>query len=453
VRVSQATVAFGLICCLQVALIVGHSPWLDEEHALLIARAPWGVLLENLKYEGHPALWYLWLGAWDRLLGGSPWSLPLALTPIAIGLQALIWFRSPFPTTAKLLLSLSYFVIFEYGTISRSYALGALLLLTAVPLRRSVWGWVSLALAANTSAYDLLASSALGLVFFIEKPRWQGPTILACGLALAAGTVFPIAPDLYPTGGAPQDNPLYTVFRALQGLACILIPSVPRWPYQWTVYLPAYWAAIAAFTALGIGAWTLRRSLPLMVGFSYLFLAMFSMAIRTYEVSPRHAGVLFIYLVAGWWILAEKGYLSRWVYGWLTASLVCTIPFIVGAPMLPFTHHREIATWIRDHGLANDMWGAWPGREGTTITTQFGMPTINLEKDCINMFVRWDYPHERVKDPLAHIQRDNVRYVISEVPIAGGKELTHFIVGGGWETPVFIYQFAATGSPSAPACR
>src|SRR3569833_3159133 len=111
----------------QMVLIFTHSPWFDEAHALLIARAPWTELVPSLKYEGHPALWYLWLGVVDRALGGSPWSLPWAQAPVALGLIALIWFRSPFSASVRLLILAGYFLVFEYGIISRSYGLGALL--------------------------------------------------------------------------------------------------------------------------------------------------------------------------------------------------------------------------------------------------------------------------------------------------------------------------------------
>jgi hypothetical protein len=42
-----------------------HELWKDEWQAWLMARdMGWGELLGSLYYEGHPALWYLYLKVW-----------------------------------------------------------------------------------------------------------------------------------------------------------------------------------------------------------------------------------------------------------------------------------------------------------------------------------------------------------------------------------------------------
>lgn len=61
-RIAWATLCL-VVLALQAALIIDHQPWPDEYQALLIAvQAPdISTLLDWLRYEGHPPLWYLLL--------------------------------------------------------------------------------------------------------------------------------------------------------------------------------------------------------------------------------------------------------------------------------------------------------------------------------------------------------------------------------------------------------
>ena len=75
------------VLILQTALVLTHQPWLDEWQALQISlQSPTiTALLENLRYEGHPPLWYLIL----RAAGGviSPyWVLTVVQLPVALAI-------------------------------------------------------------------------------------------------------------------------------------------------------------------------------------------------------------------------------------------------------------------------------------------------------------------------------------------------------------------------------
>ncbi|WP_374569715.1 hypothetical protein [Phenylobacterium sp.] len=451
--ISRRDVAgFSAFAVLALWLIHRHAPWFDEAHALLIARAPWRDLLHNLKYEGHPALWYLWLGSIDRLLGGSPHSLPLAQAPISLGLLALIWFRSPFPLAAKLLLSAGYYFGFEYAVISRSYGLGALLLLASVPLRRSLWGWVCLALAANTAAHVALAAGVLGGVYLLERPQWRGPAILALGLALAVLTVFPQAADLYPTSGAPRGAIPIRVLVGLSQLSGVLLPGLPSDPYRWQHLAPGFYGVGVGLMVPVLFVLAVRDR-RLRLGFFALFLALLVMAMAVYQLSNRHAGVLYLFFVCALWIGLERGRrLNPAAWIWLSLVAACGVIQLVAAQTLPFTYSRALGAWLRAHRLDQATWAAFPGRAGTLLTLETGKPTINLEKDCLNTFVRWDYPHERVGAPLEHVARDGAQYVISETRLSGGELLTHFPHGFGWGPPVWLYRFESAPRPVA-TCR
>src|SRR5262245_47165629 len=61
-----------------------HEMWRDELQAWMIARASHSVpnLLDNIRYEGHPALWYLLLLPLTKI-SGAPWVMQLAQLAIA----------------------------------------------------------------------------------------------------------------------------------------------------------------------------------------------------------------------------------------------------------------------------------------------------------------------------------------------------------------------------------
>ena len=42
-------------------IILHHEPWADEAQAWILARdcSPINLIFKNLRYEGHPPLWYL----------------------------------------------------------------------------------------------------------------------------------------------------------------------------------------------------------------------------------------------------------------------------------------------------------------------------------------------------------------------------------------------------------
>ena len=129
-------IALAALIALQITLILTHVAWRDELQAVLLAEhsPSLAALFANLHYEGHPALWYLLLRALSPL-GSAPTTLKIVQLCVALATIALLWTRAPFRPWTKLLILASYPILFEWGTISRSYGLGVTLFLRL--LRRS----------------------------------------------------------------------------------------------------------------------------------------------------------------------------------------------------------------------------------------------------------------------------------------------------------------------------
>ena len=159
------TAAYGLA----LGILLGHHEmWADEIQAWLIARDSDGLLdlLGNLRYEGHPPLWYL-------LLTPLTW---LTINPVAM--QALHWTiataaiyivvrHAPLRLSQRALLPFGYYPLFEYGAISRNYALGMLGIVVACALF-SRWRNIPWRLGAVLALTSLTSVHACILVIGIS---------------------------------------------------------------------------------------------------------------------------------------------------------------------------------------------------------------------------------------------------------------------------------------------
>lgn len=117
---------FILILFVTLAFIVGvrHEPWADEAQAWLLARdsSLYSLIIKNLHFEGHPALWYIILKFVQFL--GMPYKY-LFILPIifsSIGVYLFI-FKSKFPWYIKCLFPFTFFVFYQYTIVARSYCL------------------------------------------------------------------------------------------------------------------------------------------------------------------------------------------------------------------------------------------------------------------------------------------------------------------------------------------
>jgi hypothetical protein len=216
------------VLLLQAVLILTHEPFVDEWQALQIAvQSPdLASLLGNLRYEGHPALWYLGLRGLGAIVGAQ-WALPAANLILALTTQCLIVFRAPFPRWLRLAVALSEPILFEYGTVFRSYALGVALtfwLLAAWDSKRAVWLPLIL-LPAVESFFGIFSLAFLAYRFVEKRLWWPGVAAWALVSALSAWTVIPAA-DFVPVYPAAP-SPFAGAVLLLQQFSIVAVP------WQW----------------------------------------------------------------------------------------------------------------------------------------------------------------------------------------------------------------------------
>ncbi len=152
------------------------GPWLFARDSATIP-----ALFKNLHYETHPRLWYLILYGVSRLTRNPVAMQATNLLIIGSAMTLFVCF-CPLPFYLRALTVLNYYFVYEWGTISRNYALGVLLCFAfcaRYPKRDK--GCLGLAailfLATQSNHYAALLAAALGGLLIFEA--WTKPDLRA----------------------------------------------------------------------------------------------------------------------------------------------------------------------------------------------------------------------------------------------------------------------------------
>ncbi len=157
----------GIFLLLGAIGLYNHEMWRDEHQAWLVAREAdsFAGLYANMKYEGNPMLWHslLWI---LNLFTANPASMQVFHLVIAAGFIFLLNKYAPFPKWILLLLTLNYFLFYEYTVISRGYGLGVLLAFACCALFKHRNKYFLLLggllfLLTNTSIYGSFMATAI----------------------------------------------------------------------------------------------------------------------------------------------------------------------------------------------------------------------------------------------------------------------------------------------------
>jgi len=372
--------------------IFHHAMWRDELNGWLIARdtRSWSEFFNAVKYEGHPLIWYISLSALNRLSHD-----PILMKIFHLFLSTLtiyIFLRfSPFKPLEKGLFIFGYLPFYEYSLISRNYVIGILFLFiflslyghptptydpalvrgeTPHPALFHNYLLLSIALAflANTNAYCLLVSLALGatlgLAAWQEKKRFSDliPSLMVflLGISLAIYTLLPPA-DSSLQGGGSEWFLRFDLFRLAQSITriwnayiMILVPSDSKF------------LDVAGFSLLSLGLFSFVGLMLLKkpLAFFFYLLASFEILLFTYLKflgSPRHYGMLYIIFIAALWLaeyVPQKvdfkqrlRYQRSFILTVLIAHVLAGVVAYIRDISLPFSASRETASYIKSQGL------------------------------------------------------------------------------------------------------
>jgi hypothetical protein len=387
------------VLALQAVLVLTHQPWLDEWQALQISlQSPTlSALLENLRYEGHPPVWYLLLRGVGSVIPPG-WVLPAVQLPIALALEALILFRLPLGRIERLLLACNPYVLIDYGAISRSLGLGVLLLMAALLFRRRRSAWLPIAVLPMMDFLFGVLSIAIVALSWREKRLWvPGVALwLACGLA-AAWSVRP-APDMIPA--LWLEGPVHDGLVEMTRFGALLVPlAIADGHLIWNQTPPAIPALIGGILFIGMGLWLLRRDRLLQATFAGFVALILLFSVFVYPLAIRHASLAAVLLVLLVALLHGRQREDLRVFtAWLALGACCGIAMAVANFLRPFDTAPEAAAFILDHHLEGKHWVSFPDSRAQGVSALTGVEFERLERDCTQSFIRWNY-RSRVNSP------------------------------------------------------
>jgi len=390
-RAVWLTAVFTVIA-LQAALVLNHRAWLDEWQALQLSLQSPGLaaLLDNLRYEGHPPLWYL-------LLRGASAILPVGVAlvavqlPIALALDGLILFKMPLSRMERLLFALNFYVIVDYLTVSRSLGFGVLLFFAAILFRERRSAWVAVALLPMVDfLFGALSLVCLAL-YRREKRIWiPGVVLWLVSAIVAAWAVRPPA-DLVPAS-LPwiwwKDLGIQ-----LSRFGSALFPlQIRDAHFEWNADLPFVAGAPAGIAFLVVG-WKLcvdRFSAIMFAAFCALVLVF---SIWLYPLSARHVSLAGILLVALVGVGRERQQQCHpgLFRTWLAAGALLGLVAAAFMSVTPFDTSVEAAAYIRAHGLTDKHWAVYPNFENQGVSALTGMEFERVDLNCMQSFVRWNH--------------------------------------------------------------
>jgi hypothetical protein len=175
-----------------------HEMWKDEWQAWFVAKdKSIGALFSFLYYEGHPALWYLYLKLFTPLEGllHAADILHVSHAILMVGVGYLLFLRLELPLWLKVLLASSYFIVFEYGLINRGYALVMLLAFGVTYLlhkkeNHTLWPIATLMfLLCQTEVYGVFIAGGLMVYYWLERQSWSSMWSDSLSKAFWAGII------------------------------------------------------------------------------------------------------------------------------------------------------------------------------------------------------------------------------------------------------------------------
>lgn len=329
---AMVTAGFFVIALLGM---LSHEMWRDEHQAWLVARDANSLsqLLDNMNYEGNPALWHFFL-YWITRVTHDPIYMQAFHLLIATSFIFIFNRYAPLSNLHKILFSFGYFPLYEYALISRSYALGILLAFAVCALYKNrttkyILIGVLLALLANVTIYAVVIACCLAGIlvldyFLYQQKNGKATTQLAIGMIIfiagVAFSLYQIWPDKDNSFPAPYATSLFDLPRWGEVLSKIFttylyIPQIEEHFWNTAIYfkeISAGWVLLSIII-FAAGVLIFLRKPMILLLYLGTTAGLFSVYYYTALMHSRYCGYLLIALLVCYW-LAEY-YPEKKYYG------------------------------------------------------------------------------------------------------------------------------------------
>ncbi len=347
---SLSNAQFAIILTILFSIVAGigkyhHEMWRDELEGLMKVTA--NVSPFNISYYSS-LVYYSFLEAIVNL-SPNPATAYQVCHLLFITLAVYIFNRySPFSYLQKVLFTFGYFMLFEYGIISRPYSFSILLIFTSVYLitrrkRNYILTAIVLVVLANHRLFDAFASLSLTVYALLHTINaLKGKTIhpgekrellvaillLVAGWGLISAQYYILkstGPGFTTAGQAPYYMTVRTIWNAF-----VPIPELANYHFWNTNIIPfplgypkgvdfeiQYKNVVTAMISIGIllvSVVIFSRKMPVLITFTVhtLLQLLFLQYVSVHFM--RYQGYLFIIFIYNWWLLYhpdEEVLLSR----------------------------------------------------------------------------------------------------------------------------------------------
>lgn len=342
-----------------------HELWKDEWQAWLVARDQ-GIseMLSFLNYEGHPSLWYLYLKIWTVFPGNQELLIQLAHGVLLIVTLYFLFVRIKLPTIWKILISLSYFIVFEYGIINRGYIWVVLLSLIAADfITQNKYDWklgLTLLLLCQTEAYGVIIAAAITFYIILTTPWKLFKTKGSKGIAIWAIVGFLLfVITVYPRGNEDDFSRAYNqqsltvqvIHESIQGhLANVFAIGLIDDTASNGVSVIGFILSILLFFIL---VYIFLRDKRSMISFCFGLFGFAAFGILIFSGGVRQWGMVYILFVV--MLALSHHHKSHWnIYRSLLITLLMIAPVVHGIKALvtdaqiPFSNAKEVGLFIKE---------------------------------------------------------------------------------------------------------
>jgi hypothetical protein len=422
-------VALGLFSLLLGVLLSEHSLWRDEAQAWQIASyaESTSALFRSLGYEGHPALWYLLLRVVHSLFQ-SPLSMRVVHWVIASLNAFLILWYCPLPPWQRVCCCFGYFVMFEYGVISRGYALELFIALWFVTLRTirpaSILGpALLLALLIHTSIPGIFLALSLAAGWAIESlnverlSNWRvivAAAIIGGSLVTAAIYMQPPADSSFAQIYEEYRHNL-TLAEALANTRIFLRVIVPVpalntlhfWNDNITEHVNPKGLRLAVqypgtLLVLGLAGLCFVRRASVFLAFVMGTVLIAGFAIAHGQLAMRHQGQWFVLVFLCFWLISrdQGSHRARTVdrlaritsdfqafaFAAQPVALILVLYYIF---RIPFSTTSEIVQAVKIQPRSRCNWIAYPEASVAPISLLLGHEVYSVQQNRFERFSLW----------------------------------------------------------------
>jgi hypothetical protein len=382
-----------------------HELWKDEWQAWFVAKDKTiGEILSFLYYEGHPALWYLYLKAFT-FLEGSLTAVSLLhiahwITVVVGSYFLLVRFR--LPIIIKALLAASYFLCFEYAVIDRGYFMVVLFFFWAVhlistPNHSKTNLGIVLLLLCQTEIYGVFM--AVGLVIYmylidgldIISTKRKDTVGLFAGMVIFLISFFPRSAGHVAKTQAKELGVFDSILTSFQGNLSntyLLGSTLDTFTYGWTTL-----GLLFSVVALAGVVYIFKNDKKLLIVGLYYILVSISFSVLFFLGGIRQWGMGFVFFVGllelrGLDILKEK-IVATIVGVFIIFNIIHNIKAIGKEVDMPFTNAKVTGTFIKEKIPAKVPIVAINKFEATPVVGYAGRKFYELPEGKEFSYFRW----------------------------------------------------------------